>query len=73
MDEFLEVRAEEAMEETEAKYRPLLAEKDRENQALALEIEELRQKLREAGIAVNARAAEPTWDGGPLSSPHVSS
>jgi hypothetical protein len=57
-DEALEVRAEEAMEKTEAKYQPILAEKDRaletkdrENKALALENEELRRKLREAGIA----------------------
>jgi hypothetical protein len=47
LDEFLEVRAEEAMEaameKAEAKYQPLLVEKERENQ-------ELRRKLREAGI-----------------------
>jgi prefoldin subunit 5 len=38
-----EVWQEEAMEKAEAKYQPVIEEKDRR-------IEELRQKLREAGI-----------------------
>jgi hypothetical protein len=49
LDEAKEVWLEEGMEKgremTEAKYQPLLAEKDRENQAL-------RRKLREAGIDI---------------------
>jgi hypothetical protein len=34
----------------EAKYRPVIEAKDRENQAIRWELEELRRKLREAGI-----------------------
>jgi hypothetical protein len=42
-DEAKEVWQEEAREAVEAKFQPVIAEKDREN-------EWLRQKLREAGI-----------------------
>jgi predicted transposase/invertase (TIGR01784 family) len=37
-------------QETEAKYQSIVAERDRENQAIKRELEELRRKLREAGI-----------------------
>jgi hypothetical protein len=50
LDEAKEAWREEGMEMAEAKYRPALAEKDRENQAIRREIEDLRRKLREAGI-----------------------
>ena len=35
---------------TEAKYLPVLEEKDRENQAIKQALEELRRRLRETGI-----------------------
>jgi hypothetical protein len=50
LDEAKEAWREEGMELAEAKYQPVLAEKDRENQAIRREIEDLRRKLREAGI-----------------------
>jgi hypothetical protein len=50
LDEAKEVWFEEGWETAEAKYRPVIAAKDRENQAIKQEIEELRRKLREAGI-----------------------
>jgi hypothetical protein len=37
-------------------YQPVLEEKDRENQAIKRENEELRRKLREAGIDLNGGA-----------------
>jgi hypothetical protein len=40
----------EGVEETEAKYQPVVEGLTRENQAIKQEIEELRQMLREAGI-----------------------
>jgi flagellar biosynthesis/type III secretory pathway protein FliH len=56
-EEGLEEGWEKGRKETEAKYQPViveknraLAEKDRENQAIKREIEELRRKLRGAGI-----------------------
>jgi hypothetical protein len=57
LDEAKEVWFEEGWELAEAKYQPVIAakdqaltEKDRENQAIKREIEDLRRKLREAGI-----------------------
>jgi hypothetical protein len=40
----------EGRKEAEAKYRPILEAKDRENEEKNREIEKLKQKLREAGI-----------------------
>jgi hypothetical protein len=49
-DEAKEVWREEVWEQAEAKYGLVLAEKDRENQAIKRENEELRRKLLEAGV-----------------------
>jgi hypothetical protein len=50
LDEAKEVWLEEGWEKAEAKYQPIIAEKDQRIEETQMIIEDLKRKLREAGI-----------------------